>query len=185
MRYLRRGLLDLRNADDFLWLLRWLKGEKHCEPAIHRELTRTTSIRNDPQEDRSPERWRSIPDSTPEDVSRSRTPSARDRAENYSVGPPLAAHPLWDAHSSNRGGPVSPRYDLDTLIDGAIDEFADEREREWAEDDSTRSVRDLIDALAQWLLATSDDLVLSGAGQPHDIDWPFALTLAQGKGDLR
>jgi hypothetical protein len=45
MRFLRRGLLDLRNADDFLWLLRWLKTEKHCEPAIYEELTRTTSMR--------------------------------------------------------------------------------------------------------------------------------------------
>ena len=44
MRYVRRGLLDLRNADDFLWLLRWLKNAKHCEPAIHEELTRTTSM---------------------------------------------------------------------------------------------------------------------------------------------
>ena len=25
MRFLRRGLLDLRSTDDFLWLLRWLK----------------------------------------------------------------------------------------------------------------------------------------------------------------
>jgi len=44
-RYLRRGLLDLRNADDFLWLLRWLKNAKHCEPALYEELTRTTSMR--------------------------------------------------------------------------------------------------------------------------------------------
>ncbi len=44
-RYLRRGLLDLRSADDFLWLLRWLKNANHCEPAIYEELTRTTSIR--------------------------------------------------------------------------------------------------------------------------------------------
>jgi hypothetical protein len=45
MRYLRSGLLDLCNADDFLWLLRWLKKEKHCDPAMYGELTRTTSIR--------------------------------------------------------------------------------------------------------------------------------------------
>lgn len=45
MRYLRRGLLDLRNADDFLWALRWLKNGKHCEPAFYEELTRTTSMR--------------------------------------------------------------------------------------------------------------------------------------------
>ena len=44
-RYLRRGLLDLRSADDFLWLLRWLKNPKHCDPAIYEELTRTTSMR--------------------------------------------------------------------------------------------------------------------------------------------
>src|SRR5207247_10564430 len=45
MRFLRRGLLDLRNADDFLWALRWLKNARHCEPAIYQELTRTTSMR--------------------------------------------------------------------------------------------------------------------------------------------
>src|SRR5437016_11454810 len=45
MRYLRRGLLDLRNTDDFLWLLRWLKNAKHCEPAIYKECTRTNSMR--------------------------------------------------------------------------------------------------------------------------------------------
>ena len=44
-RYLRRGLLDLRSADDFLWLFRWLKNAKHCEPAIYEELTRSTSMR--------------------------------------------------------------------------------------------------------------------------------------------
>jgi len=44
-RYLRRGLLDLRSAEDFLWLLRWLKNAKHCEPALYEELTRTTSMR--------------------------------------------------------------------------------------------------------------------------------------------
>jgi hypothetical protein len=45
MRYLRSQLLDLQQADDFLWLLRWLKREKHCEPATYQELTRTTSMR--------------------------------------------------------------------------------------------------------------------------------------------
>jgi hypothetical protein len=43
--YLRRELLDLRTADDFLWLLRWLKKEQHCDPAIYEELTRTTAVR--------------------------------------------------------------------------------------------------------------------------------------------
>ncbi len=43
--YLRRELLDLRAADDFPWLLRWLKNEKHCDPAIYEELTRTTAVR--------------------------------------------------------------------------------------------------------------------------------------------
>jgi len=43
--YLRRELLDLSNADDFLWLIRWLKNEKHCEPAVYTEVTRTTSMR--------------------------------------------------------------------------------------------------------------------------------------------
>lgn len=43
--YLRSVLLEVRETDDFLWLLRWLKREKHCEPAIYQELTRTTSMR--------------------------------------------------------------------------------------------------------------------------------------------
>ena len=45
MRYLRSALLDVRASDDFLWLLRWLKKEEHCDPAIYEELTRTTSMR--------------------------------------------------------------------------------------------------------------------------------------------
>jgi hypothetical protein len=45
VRYLRRGLLDVREAGDFLWLLRWLKKEMNCEPAIYTELTRTTAMR--------------------------------------------------------------------------------------------------------------------------------------------
>ena len=45
LRFLRRGLLDLSNADDFLWLIRWLKNEKHCEPAVYAEVTRTNSMR--------------------------------------------------------------------------------------------------------------------------------------------
>jgi hypothetical protein len=42
---LRRELLGLREADDFLWLLRWLKKEKQCDPAIYEELTRTAAVR--------------------------------------------------------------------------------------------------------------------------------------------
>ena len=45
MRYLRRDLLEVRDAEDFRWLLRWLGKEKHCEPAIFEELTRTASMR--------------------------------------------------------------------------------------------------------------------------------------------
>ncbi len=44
LRFLRRGLLDLSSADDFLWLIRWLKNEKHCEPAVYAEVTRTKSM---------------------------------------------------------------------------------------------------------------------------------------------
>lgn len=39
-RYLRKGLLDLRSVDDFLWLLRWLENAKHCDPADTRLHTR-------------------------------------------------------------------------------------------------------------------------------------------------
>ena len=45
MRYLRRQLLEVRDADDFLWLLRWLKKDKNCERAIYDELTRTPAMR--------------------------------------------------------------------------------------------------------------------------------------------
>jgi hypothetical protein len=45
LRYLRRELLDVPGADDFLWLLKWLKKEKNCEPTLYAELTRTPAIR--------------------------------------------------------------------------------------------------------------------------------------------
>lgn len=45
MRYLRKVLLEVRDTDTFLWLLRWLKSEKQCDPAIYVEVTRTTSVR--------------------------------------------------------------------------------------------------------------------------------------------
>lgn len=45
MRYLRRELLELRGADDFLWLLRWLRKEKNCDPALYEEATRTAAMR--------------------------------------------------------------------------------------------------------------------------------------------
>jgi hypothetical protein len=43
--YLRRVLLKLRDIDTFLWLLRWLRNEKHCLPAIYEEVTGTPSMR--------------------------------------------------------------------------------------------------------------------------------------------
>jgi hypothetical protein len=45
LRHLRSQLLDMPGADDFLWLVKWLKREKHCEPAIYAELTRTAAAR--------------------------------------------------------------------------------------------------------------------------------------------
>ncbi len=44
LRYLRSTLLEVRE-DDFTWLLKWLKKEKNCEPAIYHELTRTPAMR--------------------------------------------------------------------------------------------------------------------------------------------
>ena len=38
-------LLKIRETDAFLWLLRWLKNEKHYLPAIYEEVTRTASMR--------------------------------------------------------------------------------------------------------------------------------------------
>ena len=43
--YLRHVLLKIRETDAFLWLLRWLKNERHCLPAIYEEVTRTASMR--------------------------------------------------------------------------------------------------------------------------------------------
>jgi hypothetical protein len=45
LRYLRSLLLEVPQSDDFLWLLKWLKKEKHCEPVIYAELTRTAAVR--------------------------------------------------------------------------------------------------------------------------------------------
>jgi len=43
--FLRHVLLKVEDADTALWLLRWLKNEKHCEPAVYHEVTRTVSMR--------------------------------------------------------------------------------------------------------------------------------------------
>jgi hypothetical protein len=45
IRYLRHVLLKVQETDAFVWLLRWLKNEKHCAPAIYEEVTRTASMR--------------------------------------------------------------------------------------------------------------------------------------------
>ena len=45
MRRLRNILLEVREGDTFLLLLRWLRNQNHCEPAIYEELIRTGSMR--------------------------------------------------------------------------------------------------------------------------------------------
>lgn len=45
MSSLRHVLLKVEDSDTFPWLLRWLKNEKHCAPAIYQEVTRTASMR--------------------------------------------------------------------------------------------------------------------------------------------
>lgn len=45
LRHLRSGLLEVPQSDDFRWLVKWLKRERYCEPAIYRELTRTPAMR--------------------------------------------------------------------------------------------------------------------------------------------
>jgi hypothetical protein len=42
---LRTALLKVRENDTFLWLLRWLKNERHCVPPIYEEAVRTASVR--------------------------------------------------------------------------------------------------------------------------------------------
>src|SRR5439155_2123351 len=43
-RYVRSQLLNAP-ADDFAWLLKWLRKPKNCEPPIYNELTRTPAMR--------------------------------------------------------------------------------------------------------------------------------------------
>jgi hypothetical protein len=43
--FLRHVLLKVRETDTFLWLLRWLKNQRHCLPAIYEEVCRTASMR--------------------------------------------------------------------------------------------------------------------------------------------
>src|SRR2546426_6564330 len=76
---------------------------------------------------------------------------------------------------------MSPRYNLDVLIDGAIDEFEDEREHEWSDDDRTKRALATIDATAAWLLAGTEELVITGDEPPQGIDWDLALKLANSK----
>jgi len=76
---------------------------------------------------------------------------------------------------------MSPRYSLDVLIDGAIDEFEDEREQEWSNDDRTKRALTTIDATAGWLLAGTEELVITSDEPPQGIDWDLALKLANSK----
>ena len=43
--WLRRELLAIKNSDDFLWVLRWLRQEQHCNPVIYADLIRTPSMK--------------------------------------------------------------------------------------------------------------------------------------------
>ncbi len=43
--WLRRDLLAIKNSDDFLWVLRWLRQEQHCDSAIYADLIRTPSMK--------------------------------------------------------------------------------------------------------------------------------------------
>lgn len=45
LRWLRGDLLATDGANDFLWALRWLRQEKHCDPAIYADLIRTPSMK--------------------------------------------------------------------------------------------------------------------------------------------
>jgi len=42
---LQQDLLAIESASDFLWVLRWLRQEQHCDPAIYMELIRTPSMK--------------------------------------------------------------------------------------------------------------------------------------------
>ena len=42
---MRRDLLEARQPADFFWLLKWLKKEKNCDPALYNHLTKVDSVR--------------------------------------------------------------------------------------------------------------------------------------------
>ncbi len=37
--------MDGQRSDDFLWVLRWLRQEQHCDPALNADLIRTPSMK--------------------------------------------------------------------------------------------------------------------------------------------
>src|SRR5438034_252439 len=76
---------------------------------------------------------------------------------------------------------MSPGYNLDVLIDGAIDEFEAEREDEWSDDERTKRALGMIDATAAWLLAGTEELVITGDEPLQGLDWELALRLANSK----
>src|SRR5262245_59929682 len=43
--HVRRQLLNLNDRGDSLWLLRWLKKPKNCEPVLFNQLTATPTMR--------------------------------------------------------------------------------------------------------------------------------------------
>jgi hypothetical protein len=45
LRYLRSHLLEVSSADDFNWLLKWLRNPKNCEAALFVELMRTPAVK--------------------------------------------------------------------------------------------------------------------------------------------
>jgi hypothetical protein len=45
LRYLRRELLDAPQDESFMWLIKWLKKEKNCDPIVYQELIRTPAMR--------------------------------------------------------------------------------------------------------------------------------------------
>ena len=44
LRWPRRDLVGIERLDDFEWVLRWLRQEQRCDPALYADLIRTPSM---------------------------------------------------------------------------------------------------------------------------------------------
>ncbi len=65
--------------------------------------------------------------------------------------------------------------DLDTLLEGAIDTYQHQRQQEWHQDENGAAYLALFDAIAKWMLRSSQDLVARSVAS--GLDWGTAVPL--------